>query len=140
MKKFLLLATLFLPVLSPAQRAKPDEDPCRKIQSQAELNQCTEKKFRTANSQLLKVYQGYLQLLQKNLESAQTPAAKAQSTKTLDDLKAAQLAWINYREAHCQAEADLYAGGSIQPSMYSACMETITRYRITQLDDTYGDK
>ncbi len=140
MMKIFFFAFMIFPLLSFAQTAKPEDDPCRKIQSQAELNQCTEKKYKAADAQLLKVYQAYLQQLQKNLDAAQTPADKAQSTKTLDDLKAAQLAWINYREAQCKAEADIYAGGSIQPSMYSACMETLTRNRITQLDDTYGDK
>jgi len=49
-----------------------------------------------------------------------------------------QRAWLRFRDASCNAEKDMYDGGSAQPMVYYACLEAETRYRINDLKDTYG--
>ena len=51
-------------------------------------------------------------------------------------LRAAQLAWIKYRDAHCEYEASGNKGGSIYPMIYSFCLAEVTAERAKQFRDT----
>lgn len=125
-----------------AQSNSAPDDPCRKVTSPTQLADCTQGKFRAADAELLKAYTGYLTVLQQRVTDAQPGSAadKARATQSLDDLKAAQVAWASYREAECRAEADEYPSGNLQSTMHASCMETLTRQRIARLNDTYSDK
>jgi uncharacterized protein YecT (DUF1311 family) len=112
-----------------AQAPKTQTDTCRKPTTQLELSQCGERKFRDADAELQKSYDGFLKVLTQRL-----------ADKAAEDLKASQVAWTRYRELQCHAEAGQYDGGSLKDTMFSACMESLTRARIKQLDDTYNDK
>jgi uncharacterized protein YecT (DUF1311 family) len=46
---------------------------------------------------------------------------------------AAQRLWIPFRDAHCEATAAPYEGGSIQPLIRFSCLTDTTRQRTTQL-------
>ncbi len=50
-----------------------------------------------------------------------------------EPLRAAQRAWIAYRDLACAAEADQYQGGSIAPMIRAACLERLTRARTADL-------
>lgn len=59
-------------------------------------------------------------------------------TKTLDPTKGQQLLnvqakWVAYRDAHCGWQAKFSEGGSIQPTVYSNCMEGLAWDRIDEL-------
>jgi len=53
-------------------------------------------------------------------------------------LKKAQQLWIQYREASCSAESELYAGGSAYSMVKLACLEALTRHRTEELKAMYG--
>lgn len=102
-------------------------DPCRKPTSQRELSQCSERKFHMADDEMQKTYKSFLATLEKR------------AAPGLEPLKAAQQAWVTYRDLECRAESAEEAG-ELKSTMFSDCMETLTRARITQLNDTYGEK
>ena len=136
----LALALLAISSYAFAQGSKSPDDPCRKVTSPTQLQQCTEEKFHSAETQLQKTYGTYLELLQKRVADAKNPAEKARATQSLDELKASELAWATYRDAQCRAEADEYPNGTLQSTMRASCMESLTSQRTTRLNDTYAEK
>jgi uncharacterized protein YecT (DUF1311 family) len=55
-------------------------------------------------------------------------------------LVAAQRLWIQYRDANCSAERDLYEGGTAASPVHLACLEAMTRARTKELAVTYAVK
>jgi uncharacterized protein YecT (DUF1311 family) len=51
-------------------------------------------------------------------------------------LRAAQLAWIKFRDAHCEYEAFGNTGGSIYPMVHGFCLAEVTAERSKQFRDT----
>lgn len=51
----------------------------------------------------------------------------------LDRLRAAERAWIGYRDAQCAFEGSGYAGGSMQPLVIDGCAEALTQRRTAEL-------
>jgi uncharacterized protein YecT (DUF1311 family) len=56
----------------------------------------------------------------------------------LTKLKAAQRLWIQFRDANCSAEFELYSGGSAAPMVRLACLDAVTRHRTDELNVMYG--
>jgi uncharacterized protein YecT (DUF1311 family) len=56
---------------------------------------------------------------------------------TQDALRAAQRAWIPYRDAACHAEGQLHEGGSIRPLIENTCKATLTTRRTQDMRATY---
>ncbi|TNC65999.1 DUF1311 domain-containing protein [Rubellimicrobium roseum] len=50
-----------------------------------------------------------------------------------ETLRAAQRAWIAFRDAACEAEAVLWEGGSAQPMIRSGCLRELTAQRTEDL-------
>lgn len=109
-----LMAGLAFAQKAPAKKA----DPCANAQTQTEMNGCAAEAYKKADAALNRVYQ---QLLAK-LESAHQ-----------EKLKAAQRAWLPFRDAHCECEAFTYEGGSMQPMMRGHCLAAETKARTQQL-------
>lgn len=55
----------------------------------------------------------------------------------LAKLKAAQRLWMQFRDANCAAEYELYRGGSAAPTVKLACLEAMTRHRTEELGVMY---
>lgn len=51
------------------------------------------------------------------------------STTARANLKAAQRAWITYRDLHCQFDTSSWEGGSFRPAAISACRQAMTKQR-----------
>lgn len=100
----------------PAAPAK--KQPCADAQNQQEMNRCAADEYKKADAELNRVYQ---QLLPK-LEAAHK-----------EKLKVAQRAWLGFRDAHCDYEAFIFDGGTMQPLIQYSCLETVTRERTKQL-------
>lgn len=106
----------------PAARAdEQEEDPCPGARTQQDLNLCASRAFQQADAELNKLYQ---QLLKD--------AGAAERAK----LRAAQLAWLKFRDAHCEYEAFGNTGGSIYPMVYGFCRAEVTGERARQFRDT----
>jgi uncharacterized protein YecT (DUF1311 family) len=123
-KLFALFACLLIWMVpgARAQAGSPAKSGCENPQSQMEMNQCAASSYKAADAELNSLY-----------AALQGKPADAVTQK----LQIAQRAWIKYRDANCEAEAELYAGGSIQPMILAACMERVTRARIAELHAIY---
>ena len=79
-----------------------------------------------------------------SLETAAFAMAKAallskRAEARLPQLEAAEKAWTAYRDAQCQAEAGLNAGGSIVPLVVARCRTGLARRRAEELKAVYEE-
>ena len=79
---------------------------------QQEMNHCAAAEYQKADAELTKIY-GKLD---------KTP-----------ELRAAERAWIAYRDAECAFESASNRGGSLEPMIQTGCMTTMTKQRIAIL-------
>jgi uncharacterized protein YecT (DUF1311 family) len=107
--KFLLIILIFLLLVNNTH-----------AQTQAEMNQTAAQGYYKADAELNKVY--------KVLMSKLDEKGKALLIKVEND-------WIKYRDSHCKFEASFYEGGSMQPMIYSSCLESETINRIKELKE-----
>lgn len=93
---------------------------CNLPQTQLEINRCSQLSYENADRKLNQVYK---QLLPKLALPRQ------------QKLIAAQQAWIKFRDSSCEFERSAFEGGSIAPSIYLNCLETVTKQRLQQLQE-----
>jgi uncharacterized protein YecT (DUF1311 family) len=101
---------------------------CDQPVTQYEMNDCAAVMWQAADGELNASYKAamsYLKTLDADLPQDFRGGAKA--------LLAAQRAWIVYRDAACEAESAVHAGGSIRPLIMLTCMERLTRVRDADL-------
>ena len=123
----LMLTTAVLAANLPvsAQHMNEKDSPCADTVVTVELANCLAKARDAADAKLNAVY--------KQLRG-KLDAADGQR------LVAAQRLWIQYRDANCSAERDLYEGGTAASPAYLACLEAMTRARTKELAVTYAVK
>jgi uncharacterized protein YecT (DUF1311 family) len=102
------------------QDAADLEDPCPGSHTQAELNGCAARAREKADAELNKVYRELLK------DTGATERAK---------LRAAQLAWLKFRDTQCDYESVGNKGGSSYPMVYSFCLARVTTARVKQLQE-----
>ncbi|HEU5235697.1 MAG TPA: lysozyme inhibitor LprI family protein [Pyrinomonadaceae bacterium] len=124
MKSVLLCLTLIF-VSGAYTLAQKKPDPCAGAQSQAEMNICAGKEYKSADAELNQVYQ--------KLSSILNDEEKSQ-------LKEAENAWIRYRDLNCEFVADQYKGGSIRPMIHGLCLADVTRNRTAELRNQIKDR
>jgi uncharacterized protein YecT (DUF1311 family) len=127
----LTMVVWLLFTVAPTQKAAqnkpaPPEQDCAQANSQFELNECTGKQYHKADTRLNSLYARIGTDLQKD-----------QDKSALDKLRAAERAWIQYRDLHCDAARNQFAGGSIAPTIWATCMTMVTEHRIEELQDAY---
>ena len=112
------------PGQSPAMTMMQDdvdrEDPCPNAATQPDLNRCAARARDRADAELNKVYR---QLMNN---TSGTERGK---------LRAAQLAWLKFRDAQCDYESVGNKGGSIYPMVFSFCLAGVTKARVEQLQE-----
>ena len=108
-----------------AQHMNEKDSPCANVLVTVVLTNCLAKARDAADGQLNATYNE----LRRKLDSADAQR-----------LVAAQRLWIQYRDANCTAERDLYAGGTAASPAYLACLESMTRARTKELAVTYAVK
>ena len=118
---FLTAALLSTP--SYGQHMNEKDSPCANVVVTAELTKCLSDARDTADAKLNSVY--------KEIRSRLEGSDAESLTKT-------QRIWIQYRDANCSAERDLYEGGTAKYAVYFACLESLTRGRIRELQVTYA--
>lgn len=87
-------------------------------QTQSEMNETANVKYKKADAELNKVYKQLMTILDQNEKLLLIQAEKD---------------WVKYRDSHCKFDVSQYEGGSIQPLIYSTCLEEITRKRIAEI-------
>ena len=103
-----------------AQQKKPD--PCDKAEQSGvtlDLVECSQRKLADADAELNKTYR---QLIAK-MDNKQWEAK----------LRAAQQAWIKFRDANCDYESEFSGGGSASTFEYNFCLADMTSVRAKQL-------
>jgi uncharacterized protein YecT (DUF1311 family) len=126
-----IVALLFFTIVASAQNTKDraegtlQKTPCDASATQSDLNQCAGDDFQKADARLNRIYAN----LVKQMEG---PAVQK--------LKAAERAWIQYRDLHCEAARYEYEGGSMSPMVFAQCMATTTEHRIEDLKAAYDER
>lgn len=120
-----VLSLLLVFAVSPAS-AQTQKDPCANAQTQMELNECQAREYKKADAALNTVYK---QLMAKVDDEGERSA-----------LKAAQLAWIKYRDANCEFESYLNKGGTMYSMVYDGCLTALTQERTRHLRDLLNNR
>lgn len=118
MRSFLVLAALAGP--APAQA-----DACAGAVTQAELNMCTYEAWEIADGELNDAYAAAV-------EAARSYDASYDG-RAEEVLRAAQRAWVAFRDADCEAAAVAWDGGTGQPMIRNTCLEDLTLRRAEDL-------
>jgi uncharacterized protein YecT (DUF1311 family) len=102
-----------------ASGVQPQAVSCVNPATQIDMTQCAWADFEAADGELNWIYGAVI--------------AAARNGGFEDEIRAAQRAWIGFRDAACEAEAAPYDGGSIQPMIEARCLERVTLARIEDL-------
>jgi uncharacterized protein YecT (DUF1311 family) len=116
--KLMMICSFMMMVFAAAFAQDQKKDPCADAQSQAEMNICWGKEYKAADTQMNAAYREFVSKL--------NPEETAQ-------LKAAQLAWLKFRDSNCEFVADQYKGGSIRPMIAAICLADVTNARTSEL-------
>ena len=133
----LCLATAALSQQPDNKKATRPPGPCDAAQTQMEITNCWEDQAQKADARLNVLYQK-LQKLIKAKMAEDDATLKGYRSRALEKMKAAELAWVHYRDAQCDAAEQQYEGGSIAPSIHAGCVTNLTDQRITELQKTYA--
>ena len=118
---FLSAALLAVPAYG--QHMNEKDSPCANVVVTADLTKCLSDARDRADTNLNSVY--------KEIRSRLEGTDAESLTKT-------QRLWIQYRDANCSAERDLYEGGTAKYAVYFACLESLTRGRTRELQIIYA--
>jgi len=108
-----------------------------------ELNQCAGEQYHKADARLNAVYRKVLEIKDKALLEARNHNDSdliKYNQQSLNKLKAAERAWIQYRDLHCDAVRHEYEDGSMSPMIWGFCMAQTTLDRIEELKSAYEDR
>lgn len=119
MKKIIFGTAILLLLTVPAQAGDRNVD-CNNATNQNDMNYCAEEDFNKADKALNAAY--------KTAMADMDAAMKAK-------LKAAQRAWVAFRDAECDYESMSEEGGSMQPMVYSGCRARLTKDRTQDLTE-----
>jgi len=137
---FLLLATASCGARAQVLKAP---DPCDKATSQADMNDCYGKQYLAIDARLNRIYHSAMGYLQHDLDAGKSDAAQEKYLRAaVEDLKAAEVAWIKYRNLHCEAASQQYEGGTMASMIHSMCLSMTTEHRIAEIKQAYenGDR
>jgi len=98
-----------------AQHMNEPDSPCAGIVVTSDLTSCLSKAKEKADARLNALYTK----LRKSLDSPDRQR-----------LVAAERLWVQYRDANCSAEQELYGEGTGRYPAYYGCLEAMTRARI----------
>ena len=119
MYRSLLLALSLVLLAASATAGDADDIDCSKAMNQNDMNICADKDYQASDKKLNAVY-------------AKVMAALGdENYKT--KLKAAERAWVAYRDTECAFETAENEGGSIHPLVYSGCLTKLTNARTKDL-------
>lgn len=122
--KRLAFALLLVFPSAAAQERKKQKTPCDDAGSQHEMTRCANSAYTAADKELNEVY--------RRLTAKLDAEARA-------SLKAAEAAWLKYRDANCEYESSFYRGGTMRPMVHAFCLARVTRARAEELKGQLED-
>jgi len=117
----LILAVIVAALAAAAQQVKEDS-PCPAAVTTLDMRVCLSKALDAADSEL---------------NAAYTKIRARLDGEDAKRLIVAQRLWVQFRDANCTASRELYAGGTLAPVVYLACLDGMTRARTKDLLATY---
>ena len=105
-----------------AQHVNAPDNPCR-TDATPDVVDCIATALKKSDSDLNYLYQRIQTVV---------------SGEELVKLKASQRLWVKFRDVNCDAEHELYDGGTAAPAVKLACLEAMTRHRTEELKVMYG--
>ncbi len=99
---------------------------CADPQTQAEMNECAAREAEKADEDLNLIYK-------TTVEEYQRMDRESESTEGVKRLRAAQRAWIAFRDAQCAVAGYDALGGSMESLLVSGCVAELTKQRATEL-------
>ena len=116
------MTSLFLAGLLLAAQ-QPD---CSDPQTQAAMNECAARDANAADADLNLIYKAVV----SHYEQADLAATSSEGVKRL---RAAQRAWVAFRDAQCAVAGYEALGGSMESLLVSSCVADLTKRRATEL-------
>ena len=101
---------------------------CSDPSSQAEMTQCAADDWATADADLNDAYAEAMDVMQSIDTDLDADLAGAE-----DALRAAQRAWLTYRDTACTSEGFKWRGGSAEPMVVLSCKARLTELRSQDL-------
>jgi uncharacterized protein YecT (DUF1311 family) len=102
------------------------EPDCSDPQTQAAMNECAARDAQEADAELNFIYP-------KVLAHYQQMDRDSESTEGAKRLRAAQRAWIAFRDAECAVAGYEALGGSMESMLVSGCIAELTKKRAAEL-------
>ena len=133
-------ALLLIAAAFPQQAAtakKPGQD-CGTLNTQMEITNCWEDQAQKADARLTAVYQKVQKAIRAKIAEEKGGPLAGYEQRALEKLRAAELAWIHYRDAQCDAAEQQNEGGTIAPSIHAGCMKELADRRAEDLQKTYA--
>jgi len=138
---YLLITIACVESIASEKKQSKSTGPCDKAMTQLELNMCFGREYKKTDVRLNQLYRKTLDLMQREMDSAREDVYKDTEeivqTSTAN-LKAAERAWIQYRDLHCQAAQHEVWGGSMSPMVWAECMSQVTEHRISEMTSAYA--
>ncbi len=136
MRHLLLSLTISAALTTCAEAQVPSAIDCAKALSTVEMNYCAEQDYKRADATLNAAYQKLLRKVQESGGEAPYDAASWEKA-----LKAAQRAWVAFRDADCKGLVPMeWSGGSGTTVAVLSCMTELTRERTKTLTERYGER
>ncbi len=129
------VAALALAVPLGASPARAENIDCSNAQSTVEMNFCSEKEFDAADKELNQQYDKALRFIaESDLEKPYDPKSWTEA------MRAAQRAWLAYRDADCKDLMPMeWSGGTGTSSAVMGCMTEKTIARTKDLKERYEE-
>jgi uncharacterized protein YecT (DUF1311 family) len=137
MRRFAILAAAaVLPLTLAAAQTTPNPIDCARANSTVEMNYCAERDFAEADRLLNEAYSRALaQIAASDNPAPYAPAAWEK------EFRAAQRAWITFRDADCKGVVPMeWSGGTGTSAAVLGCMIELTKARANDLAERYGKR
>ncbi|WP_420851180.1 lysozyme inhibitor LprI family protein [Rhizobium quercicola] len=121
-----------------AVAAGPDDLDCSNAVTQSDMTACSQQDYETADVALNAAYRKTMaraQAMDKDLADLGDGMVGA-----VEALKAAQRAWIAYRDAQCELAGFEARGGTMEPMLVAGCLAELTTKRTDELKAALADR
>lgn len=89
--------------------------------------------FSQTNAEMKEQSSNRLTKFDKELNIVYQKIMKNSSGIKKENIRKAQIAWLKYRDLHCECESKEHEGGSLESLIYIECLATMTKERVKQL-------
>lgn len=121
-------AVLLILVLGSSSVLAQGQPNCNDPQTQTEMNICAGLDYKAADAELNRIYRSVVARM-KNIDADLPPQLRGAEKA----LRAAQRAWIPYRDKACESYGFLARGGTMESMLVGTCLTDVTRNRIKEL-------